>query len=180
MTCSQCTLNSSHTAAFFLVQFINILFSMLHFHFGLAQELLKVQHKRQKFNPTESCLPFTSSNDCKSTEGKEGQRRAAVSLGIWKSFIYQWNVDCLTQRACLTVTAQWIDSSWNLHNQVVCTQELEASQRKTGANIKAALTEVFISLALPEDKLKEAVYSTDCSSYMIVALTDDNRSFIPY
>ena len=53
--------------------------------------------------------------------------------------------DTHKQRPYLTITAHWINDEWEMQNRVICTEEFDASLKKTGLNIKTAISSALQS-----------------------------------
>ncbi len=95
----------------------------------------------------------------------DGQRIAFTS-DIW--------TDPYKQVSYLTITAHWINDEWSLMSKVLCTNEFDATKKKTGDNIKAAIVTLLQELGVSM-KDHDVTFTTDRGSNMISALKSENR-----
>ena len=74
------------------------------------------------------------------------------------------------------ITAHWVcPLTYNLISRLVCCDPLDCTQKKTGVNVRAAILKSFARFSIDESLIKNAVFSTDRGSNIILALTDDER-----
>ncbi len=79
------------------------------------------------------------------------------------------------QRPFITITPHWIDSEWNMANQVISTEEFDATQKKTGVDVRAFINAILSSYDITTEQISRTVFTTDRLSNMVVALRDDDR-----
>ena len=83
--------------------------------------------------------------------------------------------DQYKQRTYLTITAHWIAPDFTLKSRVVCTDEFDSAQKKTGINVKACLLASLSTFGISTDDLEFCVFTTDRGSNMILALQNEDR-----
>lgn len=102
------------------------------------------------------------------------QLNQVIQDGYRISFTADMWTEQYKQISYLTITAHWIDDNWELRSQVLCTDEFDATLKKTGDNIKAAIKVELQSLGLNTDS-SNLTFTTDRGANMIAALRNDNR-----
>lgn len=83
--------------------------------------------------------------------------------------------DSFRHTAYSSVTSHRINKDFQLKSRVMCTDDFPSDQQKTGANLKTHLLESFAKLGIGADLLKNAVFTTDKGSNILVALRDEER-----
>ena len=148
---------------------------------NLVQELFKLQHKHKALLKASDILPHPTTVSRQVADKAKNVKselstilQDAFSSGH-VSFTSDMWTDAHKQRSYLTVTAHWIDSNWNLCSRVICTEEFDPTEKKTGVNIRSALAKIFSNMGVTESQLKRSVFTTDCGSNMIVALKEEER-----
>ena len=68
----------------------------------------------------------------------------------------------------------WIDDAWQLVSYVLCTEEFDATKKKTGDNIKASIVSALHTLGVNIEN-ENITFTTDRGSNMIAALRSENR-----
>lgn len=148
---------------------------------SLVQKLLDLQHKSSTRLDAKSLLPHPTTVS-RNLQTKASSVRSSLNVSIQEafrvsrvSFTSDMWTDNYRQRPYLTLTSHWIDSDWDLVSHVISTAEFDSTLKKTGSNIKAALTAILQGYNITPAHTSRSVYTTDRGSNMILALSDDER-----
>ena len=62
-----------------------------------------------------------------------------------------------------------------MKSRVVCTDDFDPTQKKTGVNVKAALLSSLSKFGIDSSHLRRAIFTTDKGSNIVVALKSEER-----
>ncbi len=148
---------------------------------GFVQCLLKIQHESPKLLSAKSLVPHPTTVS-RSVHSRAESLRSSLSASLQDafrisrvSFTSDMWTDEYKQRPFITITAHWIDSMWTLQSRIISTEEFDATQKKTGANIRSSISAILSSYDITPEQISRSVFTTDCGSNMILALREDDR-----
>ena len=117
--------------------------------------------------------PITISCKIKDCDASVHEKLSLISVRLSLSDTTDMCTDPHCQVSYITITSHWM-LNWELHTEVVCTEEFDATTMKTGINIRAAMSTVFSSLRICVEELEKAVYPTDEGANIICALQSEH------
>ena len=103
------------------------------------------------------------------------EMRKVLSHGSCISFTSDMWTDQYKQTAYLTITGHWISEDWALISRVLCTEDFDSTQKKTGDNIHRAIMTTLLDLDLIDIGTDLVTSTTDRGANMIAALRTDER-----
>ena len=125
-------------------------------------QLLKIQHKSATLLDAKELLPHpttVSRNLAQAANSSRAQLAqdltAALSNGRVAFSSDMW-MDEHKKRSYTTITAHWITKDFKLVNRVVCTEEFDATLKKTGVNVKDSIMSALSSFGIEVTCLKTA------------------------
>ena len=131
----------------------------------LVQQALEIQHSQQHLLDAKDLLshPTTISRKIKDRAASVREKLSSDLHDAFSQGHVSFTTDIcgltpIVRYLNITITAHWI-INWELHSQVVCTEEFDATIKKTGINIRAAISSVFSSLGIRVEELKKAVHT---------------------
>ena len=81
-------------------------------------------------------------------------------------------VGCVAETLRRTITGLWISEDWALVSRVICTEDFDSTQKKTGDNIHRAIVTILLDLDIGRNMV---TFTTDRGANMIAALRTDER-----
>ena len=102
------------------------------------------------------------------------EMRKVLSLGHCISFTADMWTDQYKQVSYLTITGHWISEDWQLVSRVLCTEDFDSTQKKTGDNIHRAIVTTLRDLDI-DIGTDMVTFTTDRGANMIAALRSDER-----
>ncbi len=146
-----------------------------------CQDLLRLQHQHKALLKIEDILPHPTTVSRHIRDSADNIRQqissslqeAIASTSV--SFTSDMWTDSHQKRSFLMITAHWISENFELQNKVIATEEFDAAEKKTGANIRSAVNAIFSAYGITTDQLKKCTFTTDRGSNMIVAFKDEDR-----
>ena len=93
----------------------------------------------------------------------KGQLQASLNGAIPRSrvsFTSDIWTDDYIKISYLTITAHWISTEWELQSRVLCTNEFDATEKKTGDNMRSAIVNALETLEINEATTGSVVFTT--------------------
>ena len=133
---------------------------------GLVQVLLDMQHRSSEPLSASDLLPHPTTvsravHDRAVTV--RGQLQVSLNDALSRgrvSFTSDIWTDDYKKISYLSITAHWISTEWELESRVLCTNEFDATKKKTGNNVRHAIVDVLDTLEIDEATAGSVVFTT--------------------
>jgi hypothetical protein len=134
---------------------------------SMAQSLLNLQHKHNTLLQAKDILPHPTTVS-RSVDDREAIVISELSALIQQAFSNTGHVsftsdmwtDAHRQRSYITITTHWITDDWTLISRVICTEQFDPTEKKTGVNVKAAILAVFSTYGVTNVQLDNSSQQT--------------------
>ena len=95
-----------------------------------------------------------------------------ATSGCWLAVFGSARVGRVAETLWRTITGHWISEDWALVSRVLCTEDFDSTQKKTGDNIHRAIVTILLDLDIGRNMV---TFTTDRGANIIAALRTDER-----